>query len=154
MVFVLELQMSDVAKLRSLISEAWQLAGPAALGWTGATDENIKEIASESFLRGLVGNPNLRVFIGKLGEDVAGFCAIRKVDSHIVELAGIVVRQDQQGKGIGSELFMKAKGEAVDQEFTTMLVKTEPANEEALSFYQRKGFVERESVVEEFNGAK
>lgn len=154
MVRVSELSASDIPRLKSFVLEAWRLAGPSALGWIGATDENIAEIASDSYLQGLLGNPNLKVFISKIEEDVVGFCAIRKIDDRSLELAGIIVRQDLLGKGIGNDLFQKARQEAVESGFTTMVVKTESTNDRALSFYRSRGFVEQEHVVEELNGAK
>ena len=109
MALVSELSVSDIPQLKSFVLEAWRLAGPSALGWTGATDENIEEIASESFLRGFIGNPNLKVFVGETGENVVGFCALRKIDDRLLELAGIIVRQDQLGKGVGNDLLERAK---------------------------------------------
>jgi ribosomal protein S18 acetylase RimI-like enzyme len=154
MALVSELHASDIPLLKSFILEAWRLAGSSALGWTGATDENITEIASESFLRGLIGNPDLKVFIGKKGEEVVGFCAIRNIDRQLLELAGIIVREDQTGKGIGNDLLEMAKKEAVESGFTTMLVKTESTNKRVLSFYRSKGFVEQEQVLEKLNGTE
>jgi ribosomal protein S18 acetylase RimI-like enzyme len=154
MASVSELVAEDIPRLRLFVLEAWRLAGPSALGWTGATDENIEEIASESFLQRFTGNPDLRVFISKKGEKIVGFCAIRKTDDRTVELAGIVVRQDQVGKGIGTELFEMARKEAVKSRFTIMLVKTEPTNEKALCFYRSKGFVEQGQIAEEISEAK
>jgi ribosomal protein S18 acetylase RimI-like enzyme len=154
MVETSELVASDIAQLRSFILEAWRLAGPSALGWTGATDENIEEIASESFLQGFVRNPNLKFFVSKTGGRVVGFCAIRKIDSRSLELAGLVVRQDQLGKGVGTDLFEKARKVASESGFTTMFVKTESTNDRALSFYRSKGFVEEEHVIEEISRAK
>jgi hypothetical protein len=98
MALVSEFCAGDVQQLKTFILEAWRLAGPSALGWTGATDENIQEIASEDFLQGLIGNPNLRVFVDKEGEEVLEFCTIRMVNAESVELAGIFVRQDHFGR--------------------------------------------------------
>jgi len=69
-------------------------------------------------------------------------------------LAGIIVRQDQIGKGIGTDLFEITRKEAVKSRFTIMLVKTEPTNERALRFYRSKGFVEKGQIVEEISEAK
>lgn len=154
MVIVSELAAGDIPQLRLFVLEAWRLAGPSALGWTGATDENIAEIASESSLQRFIGNVNLSVFIGKARETVVGFCALRKIDDCSVELAGIIVRQDQVGKGIGTGLFEMAKKEAVRSGFTTMLVKTESNNYKALRFYRSKGFAGEDEVVEEINRNK
>jgi ribosomal protein S18 acetylase RimI-like enzyme len=151
---VSKLAASDIPQLKSFLREAWRLAGPSALGWTGGTDENIAEIASESFLQGFIRNPNLKVFISKTGENVIGFCAVRKIDDQLLELAGIIVRQDHLGKGIGTDLFEMARKEAIASGFTTMLVKTESNNDRALSFFRSKGFVEEEQVAEEISGIK
>lgn len=152
MALVSEFDVNDIPQVKSFILEAWRLAGASALGWTGATDENIKEIASEGYLQRLVQNPNLKVFISRIGRDVVGFCAIRKMDIHSVELAGIIVRQDLVGKGIGSGLFEAAKKEAVKSRFNTMIVKTEPKNDRALSFYRGKGFSQEGQVTEKVSG--
>jgi ribosomal protein S18 acetylase RimI-like enzyme len=152
MAAVSELSASDIPKLRAFVLEAWRLAGPSALGWTGATDENISEIASEGYLQGFVGNPDLKVFISRIGENVVGFCALRGIDDRHIELAGIVVRQDQLGRGVGTDLLEAAKKQAITSGFAAMLVKTESNNDRALSFYRRKGFVEGEHVVEEISG--
>lgn len=149
---VTEFKRSDIPLLRSFFMEEWRLAGSSALGWTGATDENIAEVSSESFLLGLIGNLDLKVFICKIGKEVVGFCAIRTVERKSLELAGIIVREDQTGKGIGNSLIRIAKKEAVKSGFTTMLVKTEPINERALSFYRSVGFVEQERAIEKLNG--
>ena len=145
---------SDIPLLEAFILEAWKLVGASALGWTGATNENIREISSKDFLRGMVENPDLTVFVDKAGEEILGFCALRKTKNTLVELAGIVVRQDYIGRGIGSALFEKAKAAAVESGFTAMLVKTESANDRALSFYKEKGFIEQKTVIEKLNNRK
>lgn len=145
---------SDIPLLKAFILGAWKLVGASALGWTGATNENIREIASKDFLRGMVENPNLMVFVDKAGEEILGFSALRKINTTLVELAGIVVRQDYVGRGIGSALFEKAKAAAVESGFTAMLVKTESANDRALSFYKEKGFIKQKTAIEELNNEK
>jgi ribosomal protein S18 acetylase RimI-like enzyme len=154
MASVSELHANDIPQLRKFIMEAWRQAGTAALGWTGATDENIDAIASEDFLRGLVENSDLKIFINKTRKEVSGFCALRKMDAKSVELAGIIVRQDRFGQGIGSALFARAKTEARKSGFNTMVVKTEALNDRALRFYKGKGFTEQNRVVEELKGKK
>jgi len=154
MASVSELRADDIPQLQAFIVEAWQLAGPSMLGWTGATDENIREIASESFLRELVANPRLRVFVSRIDDDIVGFCATRRLDTETVELAGLVVRQNCLGKGVGSGLFEEAKKAAVASGFAAMIVKTESTNKRALLFYAGKGFVEQGQLVEKLDNAK
>ena len=154
MTIVSKLRERDIPLLRSFILDAWQMAGPSAFGWTGATHETINEIASESYLRKFLENPELKVFISKIVSTVVGFCAIRKIKDTSIELAGIIVRQDRLGKGVGTSLFDTAKREAIRTGFKTMLVKTESTNTRAISFYRSKGFVEHEQLTEEVNGTK
>ncbi len=145
---------NDISNLKSFILDAWRLAGPSGLGWTGATDENIGEIASDSFLKGLFEDPHVRLFICKKEQQMVGFCAIRRINAKSVELTGIIVRQNHLGKGIGSELFKFAKKVAVESGFATMLVKTESNNLKALHFYSQMGFVVKERVFEVMNDEK
>ena len=58
---------------------SWRLAGPSAFGWTGATDESRGEISSEDFLKELVENHNVRVYVNRIGKDIVGFCVFRKM---------------------------------------------------------------------------
>ncbi len=78
MISVSEFCENDISNLKSFILDAWRLAEPSGLGWTGATDENIREIASDSFLKGLFEDPHVKLFICKKEQQIVGFCAIRR----------------------------------------------------------------------------
>jgi hypothetical protein len=47
--------------MRAICAESRRLARPSTLGWIGATDENIEEIASLRFLQQFIENPNIQV---------------------------------------------------------------------------------------------
>ncbi len=145
---------NDISHLKSFILDAWRLAGPSGLGWTGATDENIREIASDSFLKGLLEEADVKLFICRKRQQIVGFCAIRGINAKSVELTGIIVRQNHLGKGLGSELFKFAKRVAAELGFATMLVKTESNNLRALHFYSQMGFVIKGKVFEVMNDEK
>jgi ribosomal protein S18 acetylase RimI-like enzyme len=71
-----------------------------------------------------------------------------------MELAGIIVRDDLLGKGIGSLLISKCIDSARDAGFASIVVKTEASNQQAISFYVKKGFVPAGNVVETVESSK
>ena len=58
-------RLNDDTRLSAFIIRAWKEAGPGALGFTGATDEAVGEIASVGFLSKLLKSPNVRVFVAE-----------------------------------------------------------------------------------------
>lgn len=83
-----------------------------------------------------------------------GFASLKRIDSGAAELSGIVVLQRLVGRGVGSELFTKAREFAAAQGYHEVLVKTEVSNERAIAFYRKLGFVETEETVEDVEGTE
>jgi len=134
--------------------EAWKRAGPGALGWTGATEGTIQEIASEKYLKKLVSNPKMNFLVSEENGEITGFAVNRVQDSSTMELAGVIVREDLMGIGIGSLLLSKCVEFAREAGFVSMVVKTEMSNERAIKFYMKKGFVRVEDIVETVETSK
>ena len=134
--------------------DAWKRAGPGALGWTGATEDTIQEISSEKYLDKCVSNPKMRFFSSEENGEIAGFAVNRVQDSSTMELAGIIVREDLLGKGIGSLLLSECTKFAREAGFVNMVVKTETSNERAINFYMKKGFVRVGDTVETVENSK
>jgi len=130
----------DVAAVSRFIREAWREAGPGALGWSGATEEDIAEISSEGFLERSAGDPGQDFFIALDGGRVVGMAVGRAGEVDEVELSGIVVIQSLVGRGIGGRLFEKVQGSAEVRGARRIVVKTEESNDRAISFYTRNGF--------------
>ena len=142
---------SDADQIRALgrfVLDAWRRAGPRALGWTGATEDTIHEISSEQYLMGLASDPKLKFFVCEEDGEITGFAANRIQDESTMELAGIIVRDDLLGKGIGSLLISKCIDSARAAGFAGIVVKTEVSNERAISFYVKRGFVRIGNAVE------
>lgn len=139
---------NDVSKLSAFTIEAWREAGPGALGFTGATDEAIREIASEEFLKKRLASPNIQMVVAEEEGRVIGFSSVRKVEERKAELSGITVLERAKGRGIGTKLIRKAVEGARRRGFTSMLVKTEVVNDRAIGFYKKAGFVESSKAVE------
>jgi ribosomal protein S18 acetylase RimI-like enzyme len=150
--FVVLPTVRDVDAIRAFIVAAWRQAGPEALGWAGATENNIQEISSEGFISSLLSNPETKVFAFSQDGRIVGIAVNRKMDESTVELAGIMVQQDATGKGIGTALLKTAITSAKDLGFLSMRVKTETNNQHAVSFYRKNGFTELGTGEEEVDG--
>ena len=144
----------QIRALGKFVRDAWKRAGPQALGWTGATEDTIHEISSEEYLMGLVSDSKLKFFVSEENGEITGFAANRVQDASTIELAGIIVRDDLLGKGIGSLLISKCIDSAEDAGFARIVVKTEASNGRAISFYLKKGFVRLGNVIETVDNSK
>lgn len=142
----------DVAAFAAFFRDAWQQAGPGALGFAGASDEVIAELTAPAAVLERIGGPDRRMFLAWEGGRVVGFAATRRMDAATVELAGIIVLQTMSGRGFGTRLVEEAVGAARGEGYRTMIVRTETANEPARSFYERCGFTLTGSATELVEG--
>ena len=134
--------------------DAWKRAGPQALGWTGATEDTIHEISSEKYLIELVSDSRLKFFVSEENGEITGLAVNRVKDDSTMELAGIIVRDDLLGRGIGSLLISRCIDSARDAGFASMVVKTEMSNDRAISFYMKRGFVRIGNALETVGNSK
>src|SRR5271157_751691 len=134
---------ADAAALAAFFMQAWKEAGPGALGFTGATDESIKEIASEEFLAQRLMSPRVRIVVAEREKRIQGFASIRALNQGEVELTGIVVLQSTSGMGLGTKLLRRACDLAVKLGFRKVIVMTEVFNKKAIGFYKKNGFTEK-----------
>lgn len=149
---VAQATLDDVQGLEAFFWEAWKIAGPGVFGWTGATEEVVKEITTKEALEAIITRPHSRLFVAREKGKIVGFCATRKFDDKTVELAGIIVLETMLGRGIGSKLFEEARSVALRDGFRCMFVKTEANNERALVFYKEKRFVVVRERYEDVQG--
>lgn len=147
-VSVRQSRQADARALGEFFMRAWKEAGPDALGFTGATEEAIREISSEKFLTERLGSPNVKMLIATAGSDVIGFASLRKGGARSVELTGIVVLKRASGLGVGTRLVRKAFALATRLGFRTISVRTEVFNKRAIGFYRKNGFTESGKATE------
>jgi ribosomal protein S18 acetylase RimI-like enzyme len=153
MMRVREAEQEDVESLIEFLLKAWREAGPGALGWTGATEENVRHIASRGFLSKLFERDDTRVFIALNEGQVVGFASNKRIDDELVELSGIIVLESRTGVGIGGRLLEHSIEAAKGQRYKAMMVKTESFNERAVNFYLRNGFRHEATIEEEIEGS-
>jgi len=149
---VAQATLDDVQALQAFFWEAWKIAGPSGLGWTGATEGVLKEITAKEALEATIIQPHSRLFVARKEGKIVGFCATRRFDDKTVELAGIMVLEMMLGRGIGGRLFEEARSAALRDGFRYMFVKTEANNERAILFYKKKGFVVVREKDEDIQG--
>ncbi len=140
--------MADARALGEFFTCAWRESGPGALGFTGATDEAVKEISSERFLMERLASPKVRILIATADSEVVGFASLRSEEEGRVELSGVVVMQSASGQGVGTRLIRKSLALAARLGFRTISVRTEVFNKKAIGFYKKNGFTETGKATE------
>jgi N-acetylglutamate synthase-like GNAT family acetyltransferase len=145
---------ADATALAEFFRRAWREAGPGALGFTGATDKAMKEIASEEFLVRRLKSPRVRIVIVERNRRVLGFASVRTLARETGELSGIVVLGSESGGGLGTRLVEKACKVAAEVGIRKMIVKTEVFNERAIGFYRKNGFAETSKATEKVGKMK
>lgn len=146
--------LDDLHELSVFFLEAWKEAGPGAPGFSGATDDAIRELASEQSLRAKLTDPALRIFVAEDAGRVMGFASMKRIDSGAAEPSGIVVLQSLVGRGVGTELFNKVRKSGAAEGYRRVVVKTEIFNKTAIAFYRKLGFVETEETTEDVEGTE
>jgi ribosomal protein S18 acetylase RimI-like enzyme len=151
---VRDTKIGDVEAFRHFILKAWDEAGPGALGWTGATDENVSELTSAEFLSSLIESEGVVILLVWDRGEVVGFASNRRVDDETVELSGIVVLESMTGRGVGSRLLDSSLRAAERDGYSRVIVETEVFNERAIGFYRSRGFEVGEKRVTEVEGER
>ena len=143
---------ADAERIGVFLHEAWREAGPGGLGFTGATEETINEVASKEFLRKRLTNPGVQMYIVQDAERVLALASTRRINARSVELSGMMVLESLTGQGLGTALVRKALNEIHKAGFHKVVVKTEAINRRAVQFYKKMGLKEvgrgRERVEE------
>lgn len=150
-VVVAEATEADITAIAGFFWEGWRASGPDAPGWAGASEEAIAEITDPGAILARLGGPR-RMFLARRDNRVVGFSATRVVDEGTVELAGIIVSAGMHGLGIGTALLRSALDAVTAEGFRNVVVKTEAANQTALSFYRANGFADSRVIVEDVEG--
>jgi ribosomal protein S18 acetylase RimI-like enzyme len=152
MVRIAEAMVDDVDAISRFFWSAWEIAGPDAPGWAGAASEVIEELAAPASLAARVGGPERRMFLAWDDGEVVGFAATHRGGGPDAELAGIVVREDRTGEGIGGPLLAAADAALAAEGVERVLVETEADNARAIGFYQKHGFEVSGETVREVGG--
>jgi DNA-binding MarR family transcriptional regulator/N-acetylglutamate synthase-like GNAT family acetyltransferase len=80
------------------------------------------------------------IFFALYNNEVAGTCAVVKIDKHSFELAKMGVTEKYQGKQIGKKLALTVIGFAVAKNAKTIFLETSSKLTSALNLYKKLGF--------------
>ncbi len=147
-------RLNDAAPLGAFLVQSWKEVGPEALGFTGATDEAIKEIASEDFLRRRLSSARNRIVVAEAEGRILGFASVRRLEEGKGELSGIAVLKSELGGGLAAGLLRKAFEAAAKLGVNVLIVKTEVLDEKAIRFYEENGFTRSARTVEKVGREK
>ena len=147
-------RVNDAAPLGAFFMESWKEVGPGALGFTGATEEAIKEIASKDFLVKRLSSPNTRIVVAEKSGRILGFASIRRSGQGVGELSGIVVLKGETSRGLGTKLVRKAFDASTKLGLGRLVVKTEAFNVRAIGFYEKNGFTRKAKATEKIGRTK
>ena len=86
--------------------------------------------------------PGGMVFFALLDGEVVGTCALIRHNDDLFELSKMAVTENQQGKGIGTQLLRHLIDWARSRSIQTLFVETNTVLERAVRLYQRIGFRE------------
>jgi ribosomal protein S18 acetylase RimI-like enzyme len=144
---------SDADDISRFLWAAWHEAGAEALGWTGASEEVMKDLTRRDAILDRLGGPTRRMFIARTPDGIVGLAATRHGEGDEGELAGVIVLQGMVGRGIGTPLVELAVAALASDGCSRVVVTTEQANDRALRFYRSRGFEEVSRRAEEVEGA-
>jgi ribosomal protein S18 acetylase RimI-like enzyme len=80
-------------------------------------------------------------FVAQCGDEVVGYADVIEEPPGRVELTRIYVRPDRQGTGVGAALLHACVAAARRRRAVALEVGVEPANERAIAWYRRRGFL-------------
>lgn len=142
----------DAADVADLLRRLWAAAGPNALGYSGATDTVMEDLAKREAIIERLGGPDRRIFLSGEEDGWLGFAATRRLDQTQCELAGILVTEEATGRGVGRALMAAVAASARRDGFEVLVVRTEVDNERAIAFYRSTGFMDVGRDVEDVDG--
>lgn len=88
------------------------------------------------------GLPYGRLYLARLGGEVAGCIGLRKIDSENCEMKRLYVRPGLRGEHIGQKLVQRILDDAREIGYKNMLLDTLPFLDSAIRMYRELGFVE------------
>ncbi len=80
------------------------------------------------------------IFFALDDNQIAGTCAIKKIDRKTFELSKMAVKEEFKGKQIGKKLALTAIGYAYDEKAEKIILETSPKLIAAINLYKKLGF--------------
>jgi len=136
----------DASRLAAFFRDFWRESGPGALGFAGAKQESLEEIAAPEFLKRRLSSPVLMIVVAEDGPKIIGMATARKTTQRECEMVGIAVLKEKSGTGLDSRLARKTLELARKRGLSSVNARVGAADERAASFYRNAGFTESGKV--------
>lgn len=145
MFFVRSAGESDLKKVQTLLAETWRATYTAFYG-PEKVEALIAEWHSPEALKKRLKAPRSEFLVADDGRAIAGmaYAAMAGAPEKTAILHQLYVHPDYQRQGIGQDLF--AEIETCFPDANIMRLEVEPANEAAIAFYERHGFLKAGEV--------
>lgn len=129
---------NDLCAVSALLAETWHATYDGIYGVERVADVTRRWHSVEALTKG-VGKPDQAFLVAVEGDRIIGTISIGQACGGGLKLDRLYVHPDAQGRGLGQELLAAGLG-AFPVE-TTITLEVEPANANAIRFYERNGFV-------------
>ncbi|HTX18507.1 MAG TPA: GNAT family N-acetyltransferase [Bacteroidota bacterium] len=130
--------------IRASTPEEYETAGKLFFEYANSINVSIcfenldKEVAD---LPGAYAEPSGRLLLAYSDNQLAGCCALKRVDDRACEMKRLFVRSEFRGKGIGKRLARALAEEAKKIGYADIRLDTLPSMTEAIALYRSIGFV-------------
>ncbi len=79
-------------------------------------------------------------FIVRFESEIIGVIVLEKIDSTVIEIKNIAVKESEQGKGLGKALLKHSKKVSRELGFKKLIIGTGNSSIGQLALYQKEGF--------------
>ncbi len=139
MFFVRSAHEADLKKVQELLAETWRATYVDIYG-AQKVEDMIAEWHSMSSLKARLEKPHSEFLVADDGKTLGGmaYAAMVEKPAKTVMLHQLYVRPGCQRQGVGRDLFAELETCFPDADF--MRLEVEPANKQAIDFYEAHGF--------------
>ena len=106
----------------------------------GIPDEYVKKAFSQEAMIEATTSAQAIFYVALEEREILGFAETVKNDANTVELDRIIVFPENAGKGVGTELLIKAIEDQKRRGYTAMVVRVGKEEARAREFYEKNGF--------------
>jgi ribosomal protein S18 acetylase RimI-like enzyme len=137
MLAIRDAALADIPSVSALLAETWHATYDAIYGADRVAELTRRWHAADALASGL-DRPDTCFLVAVDGGEIVGTLSVVSRADGVLDLKRLYVLPRVQGSGIGGQLL--EAGLSAFPEAHTITLEVEPANGQAIRFYERKGF--------------